>query len=151
MLTTNPFADAIVDVPRRKQHRPRWLYEHERTTILKAANAIGDIRNPDDAARRWMPWLLVYTGARPAEITQLRGIDVERVDGVWTLNLTPAAGPIKGGKGRRVPVHSHLIERGFIEFAQRHGDGPLFYRLRNDGPTHEPGKQRKAPAAQALA
>jgi integrase len=148
LLTTNPFADAVVDVPKRKQHRPKWFYEHERATILKAASAIGDTGNPDDAARRWVPWLLAYTGARPGEITQLRGIDVERVDGVWTLNLTPAAGTIKGREARRVPVHAHLVEQGFIKFAQRHGDGPLFYRSRNNGPTYESAKQRKAPAAQ---
>ena len=148
LLTTNPFADAVVDVPKRKRHRPKWFYEHERTTLLKAASAIGDTGNPDDAARRWVPWLLAYTGARPGEITQLRGIDVERVDGVWTLNLTPAAGTIKGREARRVPVHAHLVEQGFIKFAQRHGDGPLFYRSRNNGPTDESAKQRKAPAAQ---
>jgi integrase len=90
-----------------------------------------------------------HTLERPAEITQLRGIDVERVDGVWTLNLTPAAGTIKGKEARRVPVHAHLVEQGFVEFAQRRGDGPLFYRSRNNGPTDELGKQRKAPAAQA--
>jgi integrase len=148
LLTTNPFADAVVDVPRRKQHRPKWFYEHERAKILNAASMISDTSNPDDAACRWVPWLLAYTGARPGEITQLRGIDVERVDGVWTLNLTPAAGTIKGKEARRVPAHAHLVEQGFIEFAQRHGGGPLFYRLRNNGLTDEPAKQRKAPAAQ---
>jgi hypothetical protein len=33
-LTSNPFEAAVVDVPRRKQLRPKWLYEHERVTIL---------------------------------------------------------------------------------------------------------------------
>jgi integrase len=108
-LTGNPFAEAVVDVPRRKQLRPKWLYEHERATILRAASAIADTSNPDDAACRWVPWLLAYTGARPGEITQLRGEDVEHVDGVWTLNFTPAAGTIKGGVARRVPLHAHLI------------------------------------------
>jgi hypothetical protein len=63
LLTTSPFANAAVDVPKRKQRRPKWFYEHERTTILRAANAISDTSNPDDAARRWVPWLLAYTGA----------------------------------------------------------------------------------------
>ena len=98
--------------------------------------------------RGWLPWLLAYTGARPSEITPLRGRDVERVDGIWTLNLTPEAGTIKGGRARRVPLHSHLIEQGFVEFAEAHGTAPLFYRPRKQRPESE-AEQRKSPAAQA--
>src|SRR6516164_3120781 len=94
LVPHNPFAEAVVDVPRRKHHRPKWFYPHEWRTILKAANAISGTTTPDSAARRWVPWLLAYTGARPAEITQLRGVDLERMEDIWTLNLTPAAGTI---------------------------------------------------------
>jgi integrase len=87
----------VVDVPRRKQHRPKRLYEHEQALVLRAATTVTDTSNPDEAARRWVPSLLAYSGARPQEITQLRGEDVERFEGVWTLNLTVAAGAIKGG------------------------------------------------------
>ena len=145
---SNPFAQAFVDVPKRKQLRPKSLYEHEQNTILKAAYSVKEISNPDEAARRWVPWLLAYTGARPGEITQLRGGDVEQVDGIWTLNLTPEAGTIKGGRARRVPLHPHLIKQGFVDFAEAHGTAPLFYRLRKQ--RSESGeKQRKSPAAQA--
>jgi integrase len=84
---------------------------------------------------------------RPGEITQLRGRDVEQVDGIWTLNLTPEAGTIKGGLARRVPIHPHLVDQGFIRFAQERGDAPLFYRLRKRGSDN--GAQKKSPAAQA--
>ena len=33
----------------------------------------------------------------------------------------------KTGKARTVPLHDHLIEQGFVEFAQARGRGPLFY------------------------
>jgi integrase len=148
-LTSNPFADAVVDVPRRKQHRPKYFYEHEYLTILKAASAVHDTSNPDNAARRWVPWLLAYTGARPGEITQLRSSDVERIDGIWTIHLTPEAGTVKGGIARRVPLHPHLMEQGFLQFIRHLGDGPLFYRSRKHrGDTADLMKQRKAPAAQ---
>jgi integrase len=146
-LTGNPFAETIVDVPRRKQLRPKSLYEREQKVILGAAYHIGEISNPDRAARRWVPWLLAYTGARPGEITQLRGADVEQVDGIWTLNLTPEAGTIKGGLARRVPIHTHLIEQGFIEFARAQGAAPLFYRPRRERLEGQV-EQRKSPAAQ---
>jgi integrase len=109
-FTGNPFGVAIVDVPRRKKLRPKWFYEHERATILRAAAAVTHISKPDHAARRWAPWLLAYAGARPQEVTQLRGSDVDKMDGVWTINITPEAGTAKTGKARRVPLHDHLIE-----------------------------------------
>ena len=45
----------------------------EARTILKAAWR----REPQDTdreKRRWVPWLCAYSGARPGEITQLRGM-----------------------------------------------------------------------------
>lgn len=147
-FTGNPFAETVVDVPRRKQLRPKSLYEHEQNAILNAACGVNEISNPDEAARRWVPWLLAYTGARPGEITQLRGRDVEQVDGIWTLNLTPEAGTIKGGRARRIPLHPHLVEQGFIEFAEAHGTAPLFYRPRKQR-SESGAQQRKSPAAQA--
>ena len=149
-LTSNPFEGAVVDVPRRKQLRPKWLYEHERAAILKAAAAVTDTINPDDAASRWVPWLLAYTGARPQDITQLRGKDVQEVDGIWTLNITPEAGTVKNAQARRVPLHDHLIEQGLLDFVKSKGGGPLFYRPRHaQGDNSEPTKQSKSPAAQA--
>jgi integrase len=143
-LTGNPF----VDVPKRMQLRPKSLYEHEQKAILTAACSVKEISNPDEAARRWVPWLLAYTGARPGEITQLRGRDVQQVDGIWTLNLTPEAGTIKGGHARCVPLHAHLVEQGFVEFAEKHGTAPLFYRPRKQR-AESGAEQSKSPAAQA--
>jgi integrase len=148
-LTSNPFAEVAVDVPRRKSYRPKSFYEHERTTILSAACAITDTTDPEVAARRWVPWLLAYTGARPGEITQLCGENVEFIEGIWTLNLTPEAGTIKGGIARRVPLHDHIKEQGFLEFVRARGDGPLFYRpRRNKNTSATPTRQRKSPGAQ---
>lgn len=36
-------------------------------------------------ARRWVPWLCAYTGARVNEMTQLRGQDVQQIEGIWTI------------------------------------------------------------------
>ncbi|MDE2284328.1 MAG: hypothetical protein KGK33_06910 [Hyphomicrobiales bacterium] len=149
LVTSNVFADAVVDVPRRRKLRPKYFYEGERTTILKAATAVTNIDNPDDAARRWVPWVLAYTGARPQEITQLRGSDVRQVEGIWTANLTPEAGVGKSGQARLVPLHDHLIEQGFLDFVRGVGDGPLFYKARlTKTANSDPTKQPKLPAAQ---
>jgi integrase len=131
------------------RYRQKAFYEQERALILKAAYAINEPNTPDEAARRWVPWLLYYTGARPGEITQLRGIDIKCIDAVWALDLTPDAGTIKDNDARLVPLHSHLIEQGFLEFVQSRGDGPLFYRpRRTKSDSSALLHQKKSPAAQ---
>lgn len=65
-------------------------------------------------ARRWVPWLCAYTGARVNEITQLRVADVSKTEGVWTILITPEAGGTKDGNARLVALHPHLIEQGFL-------------------------------------
>jgi integrase len=99
----------------------------EITTILKAALAIADTKRPSNAAKRWVPWILAYTGARAGEITQLRGTDVVEEDGVAAIRITPEAGAVKMGRPRIVPVHEHLVEQGFVRFVRANGKGPLFY------------------------
>ena len=83
------------------------------------------------AALRWVPWLCAYSGARLNEMTQLRGVDVSKrdVEGeeVWVMTITPEAGGTKDNKKRDVPLHPHLVEQGFPAFAERRGEGPLFY------------------------
>ena len=106
----------------------------------QSCSEIADTNTPDGAARRWAPWLCAYSGARVGEITQLRGIDVIERDGTHALRITPEAGTVKSRKPRVVPLHEHLIEQGFLEFAANHGDGPLFYT---------PRKSKKPPYAQA--
>jgi integrase len=74
MLTKNPFEEVRVSVPRKIDHRESQAFTmDEAATILRASLAIGEPRTPFEGAVRWVPWLLAYSGARPGEITQLRG------------------------------------------------------------------------------
>ncbi|MEO9299987.1 DUF6538 domain-containing protein [Devosia alba] len=79
------------------------------------------------AARRWIPWICCYSGARVGEIAQLRKEDVKVKDGVPLLWITPEAGSVKDGNPRNVAIHSHLLEQGFLEFVANSKPGPLFY------------------------
>ena len=127
-ISKNPFADVRVDVPRRIEKRETKAFRSdEARLILRAALAYSDPKTPRDRARRWVPWLCAYSGARSGEITQLRGSDVQRRDGFHAMTLTLEAGTIKTGKPRIVPIHEHLIEQGFLKFARQMGRGPLFY------------------------
>jgi integrase len=85
------------------------------------------------AARRWIPWLCAYTGARLNEITQARAQDVSGKlhpklnTTIWILHITPEAGTVKTSEDRDVPLHPHLIEQGFIEYVKSRSGLPLFY------------------------
>jgi integrase len=146
----NPFTKvAPLTIPRAKHLREtKAFHPHEWNMILAAASAIRDATTPDNCARRWLPWLCAYTGARPGEIAQLRGSDVVKHDGVHAVRLTPDAGTVKGGRARAVPLHEHLIAQGFLAFVQAHGKAPLFYKPTHTAPNPDPTKQRKPRSAQ---
>ena len=122
-LPRNPFADVKITVPKKQALRdtPAFLPEEQRT-ILRAALTIAELDTPDNAVRRWVPWLCAYTGARPSEITQLRGSDVTERDGIHALLITPLAG--SATKPGSFPIHEHLIAQGFLAFVAQHGPGP---------------------------
>lgn len=125
----NPFAEVRVDVPRKMQLREegKSFNDAEVSIILKASSAYTKPVTPTERTRRWVPWLCAYSGARPGEITQLRGKDIEERSGLYVLKLTPDAGTVKTGKTRVVPLHEHIIAQGFIEMVRKVGSGALFY------------------------
>jgi integrase len=154
-IPRNSFEKAKVTIPKRTRLREtQAFYPEEQRTILKAALKIEDTNKPDHAARRWVPWLCAYTGARVGEITQLRGSDVIKRDGTHALRITPEAGTVKSGTTRLVPLHEHLLEQGFISFAESHGDRPLFYKPASKekaDATGKPSKPRYQQAHQRIA
>ena len=77
------------------------------------------------AARRWIPWICAYTGARLNEITPLSGRDFFQREGIWMIRIR--AETAKTRKFRKVPLHSHLIEQGLLTYAKARGARPLFY------------------------
>jgi len=136
-LPSNPAADLTIKVAKPKLPREKGFNDDEAIAVLKAATAyrskLSD--NPSnqehpktEAAKRWAPWLCAYTGARIAEMTQLRGEDVTTKDGIHYLRITSDAGSVKSGQYRDVPLHPHLIELGFLDFVKASGSEPLFYK-----------------------
>lgn len=81
------------------------------------------------AARRWLPWLCAYSGARVNELTSLYPADVSRdpASGIWVMIIKPELE--KTEQWRTVPIHSHVVEQGFLEYVEsrRKAKLPLFY------------------------
>ena len=95
----NPFTTVRVSVPRKKVSRAHKAFNADEVKIiLRASLAISDTTKTSAAARRWVPWLCAYTGARVGEITQLRRADIAEQEGVNVINITPEAGTVKTGK-----------------------------------------------------
>jgi integrase len=131
-VADNPAAEVTVRAKKPTRTRPKEFSDDEANAILKAAlhyKASPSERPETAAAKRWVPWLCAYTGARVGEMTQLRKQDVRKQEGVWTVSITPEAGDVKDKEWRDVPLHPHLIEQGFIKFVEK-SDGYLFQRVR---------------------
>jgi integrase len=129
LLSRNSFKEVVkLTVPRSVRMREGKAFNsHEIKVILSAALSITNPKTKAQAAKRWVPWLCAYTGARSGEITQLRGVDVAQQDGVQAIKITPEAGTVKTRQALTVPLHEHLLAQGFLEFAKANGPGPLFY------------------------
>ncbi|WP_426612491.1 hypothetical protein [Bradyrhizobium sp. McL0616] len=135
-LSINPAENARVEGRGKKRTREPWFLEDEIAAILNAALAVQGTKreNPKTtAAKRWVPWLCAYSGARVAEIIQLRKEDMRREGTAWVIRIDPEAGDVKTDDYRDVPVHEHLIATGFIEFWQQSNPGHLFCDVGKDG------------------
>ena len=125
----NPVTGIGVKVSKAKRERGKGFTDDEAKFILALTLSPTNDRLSKEhrAARRWVPWLCCYSGARVGEIAQLRKEDVFEKDGVWLLWITPEAGTVKDGNSRQVPIHPHLIQQGFLDFVRASKAGPLFY------------------------
>jgi integrase len=131
-LTSNPATGITIKLGKPQKLRGKGLTEEEANAILQAALKVtGEGRT--DAARRWVPWLAAYTGARVGELAQLRRQDVTKEGDHWVLLLTPEAGTIKTNEARKVVLHPHLVELGFPAFGEAAQPGHLFLKPAKSG------------------
>ncbi len=50
---------------------------------------------------------------------QPAGVDVQSIEGIWCLKISRDAGPIKTAASERlVPIHSAILQRGFLAFVR---------------------------------
>jgi integrase len=149
LVSRNPFVDVKVTVAKRKRLRETQAFRPaEWRAVLTASLKFTDANSPDEAARRWVPWLCAYTGARVGEIAQLRKDDVAKREGIPSILITPEAGAVKGGRARVVPLHEHLVAQGFLKFVSGHAEGPLFYSMARRLKRPDKSENKKPPYAQ---
>jgi integrase len=144
-LPSNPAAGLTIKVGKRTKLRSLSFTDAEALAIVSAASQVQrDREQPQTAAaKRWVPWLCAYTGARVGEMAQLRKQDVRREGDLWVLTVTPDAGTVKTDEAREIVLHPHLIEQGFPEFVAKSRPGHLFVRPAKDGDVLGPLKGLK--------
>ncbi len=86
----------------------------------------------------WLPIIASVTGARLNEICQLYKDDIIQVDGIWCFNISDKHNgqKLKNINSHRIiPIHSKLIELGFLEMLPLIAGKRLFpdLELKRDG------------------
>lgn len=102
LITNRPFNDIDPPAISKIQVREKEFTLEESESILAASlDPPSDRMTAEGAgARRWVPWLCAYTGARVNEITQARPEDVYRRKSrnrqmVWVIRITSMAGTVR--------------------------------------------------------
>jgi len=108
LLSTNPADKISVKLPKEIRTRTKGYTNEEVVLLLRHASAHTRSEKEGEkraASKKWVPWLLAYTGARVGEMVQLRKEDVLQRDGHWIFRITPEAGTVKTSLSAR----SHCI------------------------------------------
>jgi integrase len=140
-LPGNPAAGITIKLGRQQRLRSKGFTDGEAQALLKAALVVKQRkqeRRETAAAKRWVPWLCAYTGARVGEMAQLRKQDLRQEGGYWVVTITPEAGTVKDDEAREVVLHPHLVEQGFPAFVANARPGHLFLRPGKGGDVRGP-------------
>ncbi len=164
-IDKNPFEGMTVDVPDEGESE-RAFEDPELQAILKQPVFTGCLRDnrPFDVGglllsdwRFWAPLIAYLTGARIAEIVQLRPQDIREIEGVWAFDFNDADDKrLKTRTSRRrVPVHPQLIRLGLLDYAKKRKEMGASTLLgipvpKNGNAGHKPGnwfRERFLPSA----
>lgn len=110
-------------------NRQRAFKEDELKRLFEGPEMQGFAKDLSEHHRFWLPHVGLFTGARVNELCQLNPRhDVQKDEaGIWYFKITESGEDVEGvrksvktGASRRlVPIHSSLIELGFIEYVER--------------------------------
>ena len=92
--------------------------------------------------RYWATFISAYSGARLNEVCQLNVSDIEKVDGIWAINLNSDSEDksVKTEAGNRIiPLHPKLLNLGLLDYMKQIKDQnyhklfPNLKRMRSTG------------------
>lgn len=122
-MPVNP-ADGVSIIRVKAAAKSRLPYGDEEARLLLST------ARQNSGARRWVPWVLAFTGARLEEVCQALVKDVRKDGSVWFLDINaddPGKTLKNVGSVRRVPLHPALISEGFAEYLSSVPKGGLLF------------------------
>lgn len=120
-VNENPFEGLKVRINKKTTRRDN-LEMKEVSKILVALSGMR-LKTAKDKTRYWGALIAIYTGARLNEVAALTSDDIkyDENSGVWyfDINNNDASKSIKTEAAKRlVPIHSRLIELGFLDYVE---------------------------------
>lgn len=129
-LDTNPTEGMALAKEKKKSTLPftidqmNTLFASPLFTGCQSADEWRNIAKPGNVLirdhRYWVPLIMLYSGARPAEIAQLAITDVREEHGYWIMHITTEGDGDKSvktqGSMRVVPIHKELVRLGFLDY-----------------------------------
>ncbi|WP_244663322.1 tyrosine-type recombinase/integrase [Vibrio harveyi] len=119
-ISENPFQEIVVQEKAKKksqdEERERWSTK-DLTKLFKSSEYQS---KPEEF--KWITNIMLYHGLRPTEACQLRVADVRTKDGYQCFAVSEDGENqhVKTASSvRYVPIHSTLIERGFLDYVAK--------------------------------
>lgn len=125
------YSEICVADPERKADKRLPFFDEQLTTLFSSRVFKEQERT---SALFWVPLIALWNGMRSNEICQLDVADIVEVEGIWGFDVTHLSSSGETDKSvktdssiRLVPIHTKLIEFGFLDFhAARYADVKLF-------------------------
>lgn len=131
LTSENPWEDQYRKVgEKRKTQKLPYTTEEMKKLLATRPEARPQKQNhPNTLA--WLCLISAFSGMRLNEICDRKVGDIKQEDGVWYFDITNA----KSEAGdRKVPIHSHLIAAGLLDFMLHNKSEWLFPALKPGGP-----------------
>lgn len=140
-IEKNPFKRCKIAL-KAKASSYRGAYTPEQLSLI-----LGAVKDSKIAYQRWLPFLALYTGARLNELSQLYKEDIKVIEGIHCIHIQ-ALKPDQRVKNlsseRVIPIHSKLIDLGFIDYVgSLKSNSRVFPEIRFDnisGYSHTPSR-----------
>lgn len=137
IIAMNPAERIVVELEKKQKLRSSGFTDDEaRRILLTAYNYRNENENTQTvAAKKWVPWLCAFSGARVGEMVQLGKQDIRNQDGRYIIRITPEAHTQKTNEAREVILHQQIVDLGFISYVDESSEGFLFIANNGKGKT----------------
>ena len=129
LVETNPFNGLLISTPAGAADTKGY----RSFTKPELSKVMTMVHSETALHYRMVPWILLCTGCRLSEATQLRTTDIKQTEaGVWyfdwkhePLHQYPMLLKTKSKNNRQTPLHPRLIDEGVLDIDRSH-EGRLF-------------------------